>query len=205
MPKTTRPRWSAKTDSVEVFFRPERSLAARAAGLVWRWRVEIVVVIAAVIGWQRLTAAVPTWAAVVMVVSVPGTLLGFAPTRRLILGHAWCVITRHRLRTCLVQIRTMNHAGRLPVFLWVRPTKVGERIRLLMRPGICIKDLEERTEHLAAACWAQEVRMRRSRRLAALVTVDVVRRNPLVPAVPSPLVGLASKVKRPVKPQGRGV
>jgi hypothetical protein len=63
--------------------------------------------------------------------------------------------------------------------LWVRPTPVGERAWLLMMPGLSATDLEDRTEHLAAACWARDARVHRVRSLAALVRVDVIRRDPL--------------------------
>ena len=45
----------------------------------------------------------------------------------------------------MVQSRVMNHRGYVPWLLWVRPTNVGERAWLLMRPGICAEDLESRT------------------------------------------------------------
>ncbi len=46
---------------------------------------------------------------------------------------------------CMVQSRVMNHRGYVPWLLWVRPTNVGERVWLLMRPGICAEDVESRT------------------------------------------------------------
>jgi hypothetical protein len=79
----------------------------------------------------------------------------------------------------LVQSRVMNHRGYVPWLLWVRPTNVGERVWLLMRPGICVDDLDTRTSQIAAACWARDARVRAWRRLVAVVLVDVVRRDPL--------------------------
>jgi hypothetical protein len=60
----------------------------------------------------------------------------------------------------LVQSRVMNHRGYVPWLLWVRPTNVGERVWLLMRPGICVDDLDTRTSQIAAACWARDARVR---------------------------------------------
>ena len=87
----------------------------------------------------------------------------------------------------------MNHRGYVPWLLWVRPTNVGERVWLLMRPGICVDDLDTRTSQIAAACWARDARVPAWRRLVAVVLVDVVRRDPLTSGklVGSPLTGLA--------------
>jgi hypothetical protein len=79
----------------------------------------------------------------------------------------------------MVQSRITNHHGYVPWLLWVRPTNVGERAWLLMRPGICVDDVETSTSEIAAACWARDARVRAVRRLVALVLVDVVRRDPL--------------------------
>jgi hypothetical protein len=106
-------------------------------------------------------------------------------TRRFTVSRLWGVVTRHRLRACLVQIRATNRDGRLPWILWTRPTPVGERVWLWMLPGLSIKEVEERTEHIAAACWARDARVERVRRLATLIRVDVVRRDPL--GTPQPI------------------
>jgi hypothetical protein len=55
--------------------------------------------------------------------------------------------------------------------------------------GLSVKDIEDDDERLAAACWAHEVRVTPTRHQAALVVVDVIRRDPftdhpvLTPAV----------------------
>jgi hypothetical protein len=57
------------------------------------------------------------------------------------------------------------------------------------RPGLA--DLEVKTDKLAVACWAGEARVvRASARYAALVRVDVTRRDALTDVVPSPLPAL---------------
>jgi hypothetical protein len=57
-----------------------------------------------------------------------------------------------------------------------------------LRPGLDLSDLEGRIGKLAVACWAKEVRVvHASRRFAALIRVDVARRDPLVGRVDSPL------------------
>ena len=105
------------------------------------------------------------------------------------------------MRSCLAQVRALNHDGNLPWFLWTRPTPVGERVRLWMRPGLAAKDIENAADYLAAACMAREVRVTACRSMTALVIVDVIRRDPLVAGadIDSPLVGLSPVIK-PVPP-----
>ncbi len=186
-------RRADRTGSVEMFIRPERSLIVRVLAVLWHLRMELAVSVAAVWGWLWLTDRMPSWAAVTVVLVATGALMGWGPSRRFALGHVWCTVTRHRLRSCLVQSRVMNHRGYVPWCLWVRPTNVGERVWLLMRPGICVDDLDTRTSQIAAACWARDARVRAWRRLVAVVLVDVVRRDPLTSGklIGSPLTGMA--------------
>ena len=194
----SRTRMPARSGSVEVYVRPERMLFVRVLVLLWRLRTELTVLMVAVWAWRRLRQEVPHRTAVVLVVVAVVAALAVGPSRRWLVAHVWCTATRHRLRSCLVQVRAVNHDGYVPWFLWVRPTNVGERVTLLLRPGLSVGFIEERAEHIAAACWAREARVRRARRLAALVTVDTVRRDVLAPSktVGSPLTGLAGTAPR---------
>jgi hypothetical protein len=45
--------------------------------------------------------------------------------------------------------------------------------------GLSVKDIEDDAMRLAAACWAREARVTPTRAQAALVVVDIVRRDPL--------------------------
>jgi hypothetical protein len=188
-------RRADRTGSVEVFIRPERSVLVRLLAVLWHLRTELVASVVGVWVWLWLTDRMPTWAAIAVLVLSTAGLMGWGPSRRFVLGHAWCTVTRHRLRSCLMQSRVMNHRGYVPWCLWVRPTKVGERVWLLMRPGICVEDLDSRTPQIAAACWARDARVRAWRRLVAVVLVDVVRRDPLTAGklVRSPLPGMAGQ------------
>jgi hypothetical protein len=145
-------RRAERTGSVEVFIRPERSLLVRLLAVVWRLRTELTASVVGVWGWLWLTDRLPSWAAVTVLSVTFAAVLCWGPSRRFVLGHVWCTITRHRMRSCLVQSRVMNHRGYVPWLLWVRPTNVGERAWLLLRPGICAEDMESRTPHIAAAC-----------------------------------------------------
>ena len=62
-------------------------------------------------------------------------------------------------------------------------------------------DLEVRTQKIAVACWASAVQVVASRRFAALVRLDIARRDPLTGLVGSPLVG-GIPAQRPVPIEG---
>jgi hypothetical protein len=84
----------------------------------------------------------------------------------------------------------MTHEGLLPLFMWTRPTPVGDRLWLWLRPGLSGRDIEAVADRIAAACWASEARVRVSAKRAAIVSVEVIRRDPLASPgpLPSPLL-----------------
>ena len=55
---------------------------------------------------------------------------------RHIIAVAWCLIVRHRIRTCFAQFIISNQSGSLPLILWARPTPVGERVWVWLRTGL---------------------------------------------------------------------
>jgi hypothetical protein len=192
MPKSKRVHRSRRAhEDIEIRIRPQRSLWVQLLLIVWRWRTEIVTLIALVVIYIHLTDRLGSGTAAIAVMTAPVlVVLLIPPTRRFTVGRTWCVISRHRLRACLVQVRATNWDGRLPWVIWTRPTPVGERLWLWMLPGLSVLDLENRTEVIAASCWARDARIQRTRRLATLVRVDVIRRDPLgrPKPIPNPLV-----------------
>jgi hypothetical protein len=92
------------------------------------------------------------------------------------------------MRACFVQTRTVTHHGRLPLLVWSRPSPVGEKVRVWLPAGLSVKDLERVTAETAAACWAADVRITPTRQQAALVIVDVIRRDPLTGGALTPQV-----------------
>ena len=183
-------------DSYEIKIRPHRSLWVQLLLVPWRWRTEVTIALVVLVVANQLTQVMSPPAALVVMVTPVAVVLGVPWPRRLLLARFWCSVTRHRLRACMVQLRTANWDGRLPWVLWVRPTPVGERAWLLLMPGLSATDLEDRTEHLAAACWARDARVHRVRSLAALVRIDVIRRDPLTRPEPitNPLMGRTSNL-----------
>jgi hypothetical protein len=76
----------------------------------------------------------------------------------------------------------------LPLILVARPTPAGERVWVWLRPGLDLAELDGKADKLAVACWAAQVRVAQaSERRAALLRIDVARRDPLAGRVSSPL------------------
>lgn len=183
-------RRSRNTSAVEVFHRKGPGLVRTVFCLLLRLRAEITVTLALFGFWLWLDLRFSPLTSYVVLGGGFVVVMGVPASRRFILHRALAVLSRHRLRACMVQIRTMNYDGLLPWIVWSRPTPVGERLWLWMRPGISVEELTGRLEHLAVSCWAREARVERSRRMAALVWVNVIRRDPLTSAkepIPSPL------------------
>lgn len=146
-----------------------------AAGVAWRWRTELTILTATGAAWWRLGYLTgQIWAAILTGLALAG--LGCLPwTRR----RFWCLLARHRTQRLCYEARLHTRAGRLPLILWTRPTKVGERLHLLCRAGICAEDFEAHLGELRAACYAREARVTRNRKFSHLVTIDIIRRDTL--------------------------
>ena len=127
-------------------------------------------------GWTPGPASL--WAGVILGGLAAAT--GAVPhSRRFITRRAWCVLARHRLQRLCYEARLHTRSGRLPLILWTRPTKVGERTWVLCRAGICAEDFEDRIGELRAACYARDARVTRNRRWSHLITIDIIRRDTL--------------------------
>ena len=77
------------------------------------------------------------------------------------------------------ETRMHTRSGRLSLVLRIHPTEVGERALIWCRAGICFDDFEDHTGEIAAACYAREARVERSKRWAQIVVVNIVRRDTL--------------------------
>ncbi len=149
------------------------------AGIAWRWRTELALLAATAAGYARLAVAITAlWAGITLAALITATLL-VPHSRRFLRRRTWCLITRHRLQRVCYETRMHTRAGRLPLILWIHPTKVGERARLLCRAGICADDFDAYKAEIASACYAREARVIRSKKWSQLVTVDIVRHDPL--------------------------
>src|SRR5215472_608356 len=166
------------------------TLHRSAAGVAWRWRTELLIITTTAAALWRLTYLITyLWAAVVGALVL--AVLGMLPwTRR----RFWCVLARHRIHRLCWETRMHTRSGRLPLVLWVRPTKVGERLHLLCRAGICAEDFEAHIGELRAACYARDARVTRNRKWSQLVTIDIIRRDTLAAGelIASPLQRLTA-------------
>jgi hypothetical protein len=156
-----------------------------AAGVAWRWRTELAILTLTLAALWRLSLLITLpWAGVVTGLVLAA--LGALPwTRR----RFWCVLTRHRLQRLCWEARLHTRSGRLPLILWTRPTKVGVRLHLLCRAGICAEDFTAHISELRAACFAREARVTRNTRWSQLVAIDIIRHDKLAArnTVTSPL------------------
>jgi hypothetical protein len=160
-----------------------------AAGLAWRWRTELTLLtLTAAALWRLALLITITWAAVVLAAFI-SILLAIPVTRRFTIRRFWCVLTRHRIHRLCYEARLHTRSGRIPLVLWIRPTKVGERAWLLCRAGICVEDFQAHLGELRAACFARDARAAHNPRWSHLVTIDIVRRDTLAASniIPSPL------------------
>ena len=129
-----------------------------------------------------------------------GPVVVWPRTRFWILGIFWLLVTRHRLRQYFLQCGAYNRSGRLPWLTLSYPTPVGERVWVWLVAGLSLADFESDTAQIAVACWARDCRVGRAKRLAGLVWVDIVRRDPLTASQPYPSTLLGTDHSVPASP-----
>ncbi|MEV0283955.1 hypothetical protein AB0H36_07505 [Kribbella sp. NPDC050820] len=193
MPKSTRTRSTRRagrgrtaTGTIETITRPSQSTPVKFLLAVWRWRWELFVLASiayitiahgeAITGYFQSN---PLWLDALLIIVLCGWIVTDNPLRRFVLNRIWCVITRHRLRACLVEMRTLNYSGNLPFIFGCLSTKTGQIVWLWMRPGLSMEDLDNKAETIASACWARSAVIARSKRNAAVVRIEINRRDPL--------------------------
>lgn len=160
---------------------------------LWWWAAEIIIVSGLTTGWVELaghTTLLYRLGAVALIVGVPAAI---PPVRRVIISLAWCVIIRHRLRTCFNEFIITNRTGSLPLILLARPTPAGVRAWIFLRPGLALTDIQERLDQIAVACWsASATAEAASETNSAFIRLDVKLRDALTATVKSPLLRLVT-------------
>ena len=174
------PRKSNRSQAVEVL-RPRihQTWWAQFLLVIWRWWIEGAIVAGLVYVYLYLHDDMPPWAAVCVIIAPITVCLLLPIPGRWMRGWAWCMVTRHRVRAFLVENGIRNRSGKLPWILATYPTPVGERVWLLLIAGMSVDDVSDRVTALAATCWARDARLDRTKRSAAVVRVDIIRRDPL--------------------------
>ncbi|MBM0205560.1 hypothetical protein JNW90_23010 [Micromonospora sp. STR1s_5] len=157
--------------------------------LLWWWSLETALAVVLLTGWVQLANHTPTVVTLLVVALVVGVPAAIPAVRRRVIAWTWCLVVRHRLRVCFAQFIIANQSGSLPLILWAKPTPVGERVWVYLRPGLSAKDLESRLDKIAVTCHASTVLIERaSENNAAYLRFDIKRREVLTAHVGSPLV-----------------
>jgi hypothetical protein len=177
---------------------------------LWWWSLEVTAFVAVVLATSWLVRATSAWLVLTAVLLTSSVFGLVRPVRRSLVALGWCVVVRHRLRMCFAGILRGSggvRPGSLPLILWARPTPAGERVWLWLRPGLELADMDGKTGRIAVACWAKQVRVvAASEKYAALIRVDIARRDPLAGRIDSPLALLIptlrniNKAVTPVSP-----
>jgi hypothetical protein len=146
-----------------------------AIGIAWRWRTELAILTLTTVALWRLAPLITyPWAGAAVALAL--VIFGALPWTRC---RFWCVLTRHRVHKLCWEARLHTRSGRLPLVLWARPTKVGVRLFILCRAGICAEDFQAHIGELRSACYARDARVTRHRTWSQLVTIDIIRRDKL--------------------------
>ncbi|WP_433789313.1 hypothetical protein [Actinoplanes sp. CA-252034] len=167
--------------------------------LIWWWLPEITAGMALVYGWIALANATPALVTAAIVAPLVGIPAAVPALRRRVTALGWCFIVRHRLRVCFSQFLIANKSGSLPLILWARPTPVGERVWVYLRPGLSLSRLQGRLDEIAVTCHASSVlvELASDNKKAAFVRFDIKRREVLTATVNSPLVGVIDTENMP--------
>lgn len=160
--------------------------------LLWWWSFEIGAGMALVYGWVTLADATPALVTLAVMAPLVGIPTAVPTVRRRVIAVGWCFAVRHRLRVCFSQFIIANKSGSLPLILWARPTPVGERVWVYLRPGLSLARVQSRLDEIAVTCGASSVlvELASESKKAAYLRFDIKRREVLTAKVNSPLVDL---------------
>ena len=170
------------------------------ARVLWWWSLEIAMFGLVVIAPMWLARSTFRLLPVLVDLVLVGVCTLIAPVRRQLAAWSWVVADRHLLRTCFARLVRGSggvRPGSLPLVLWAKPTPAGERVWLWLRSGLELAALDGKTGLMAVACGAKQIRVvAASERYAALIRVDVARRDPLSGRIDSPLALLIPSLQK---------
>ena len=158
---------------------------------IWWWIPETLIGGGLIFGWVELADHTTLLYRLALTVLPAAVVVFVKPVRAGLNAVAWCLITRHRLRTCFSEFIITNRTGTLPLILWARPSRVGERVWIWLRPGLAMADIQDRLDKIAVACWASMATAEpASRTNSACIRMDIKRRDALTQSIRSPLLAL---------------
>jgi hypothetical protein len=154
---------------------------------LWRWRTEILLLagVALVAFTVAGAAARGTWWPLALVTGTVVAPAMPARSRNWIVAHLWCLFSRHRLQRVFAEMPLHTRKGRLPLVLWITPTREGEKALILCRAGVSADAFDAFTAEFEAACSAGRVRVAKHARRPQFATIDIIRR-PLNPGAAAP-------------------
>ncbi|WP_433513393.1 hypothetical protein ACQP2T_59030 [Nonomuraea sp. CA-143628] len=152
---------------------------------LWRIRTELLLIGALSLFVLTLLGATQQgrWWPFIMLTSAISAPAVTRTGRNWVMAHFWCVASRHRLQKTCLETTMHTRAGRIPLVLWITPTRTGEKALVMTRAGISAAEFEAYAEEIAAACWARSANVYRHRKWAHLLIVEIVRRDELPGAV----------------------
>lgn len=155
---------------------------------IWWWLPELALIGALIAGWAELAACAGLALRLLALAAFAAIPVAVAPVRRHLVSWSWCLVSRHRVRTCFSEFIIANRRGSLPLILGARPTPAGERLWVLLRPGLSLDTVQSNLDKIAVACWASTVTADLAKPSnSALVRFDIKRRDPLTGRIASPL------------------
>jgi len=158
----------------------------------WRMRTEFLLVAMFAAVTMTLLGATREgrWLPFVLLSSVITLPAATRTGRNWAVAHLWCLVSRHRLQRVCLETTMHTRTGRIPLVLWITPTRTGEKALILTRAGISAEEFEAYSEEIAAACWARSSKVYRHRARANLMIVEIVRRAEALGTGSSGLDGL---------------
>src|SRR3954469_21291447 len=186
-------RRSSVVHVVDELARAQRRDRARAdveqllVGVLWAlWsvRLELALLVGLVV-LQRLGASVlGDVGGTVVVVGAAAVVLAVGPARRALMRLLRAMSVRRAWARATIDSGVAAGPFRCPGVWSVGRVPAGDVLRVRVRRGQSVADLDARGEHLAACLRAREVRVLRDRRDAARASVLVVRRDPFEGGAP---------------------
>src|ERR1700754_330904 len=149
-------------------------LAAGAVAAVWRWRLELGLVLVPALAWKALVEQLGAVAACVIVGVTLAIVLAPPSSRGALVRWLKAARVRRRWRRAWRDVGLPRVVARR-----VRQVPAGELVRIRCSRGSSIPHVERHAEQLAACLGAREVRISRDKRHAAWGTALLVRRDPL--------------------------
>ena len=158
-----------------------------AVGVLWAlfsWRAEVLGLVALVTTQRLLAHSVGNAAAVAIVLGLAGGALACRPVRARVGRFVRAMRVRRAWANAAIDAGVAPGPFRCPGVRSVDRVAAGDRLRVRVRRGQSVPELDARREQLAACLRAREVRVNRVARDAAEADVLLVWRDPFVDTAP---------------------